>query len=408
MKLFFYYTRNVIGLILVLGPLCGLLLDTLAMLIVAFAMPVAGTNLAETNFFPACPANAADGIPDSSGFFIPILFLVSLLAGLILTIIFYNNLPFRAWICMSCLISAYGCFLVKTEPLSPSAVIGLCLAGIFSAGLLMTLPSSVVTGWFRMSKLPVLAVVWSVSVVLAVLWFFLLQYSFFLCTLLGILFMLAGAILFLEKPPFPAVLTGPDVSVFHSHFIKNQGQNLFRTRIFFAIICFSLGNCLQLADWSSLISPPNKPASAVLPPVLLLTAAFAPYIAGLFISRKGIFSQCILQIFLAEIAVMCFSAANSPRLHAAGLLVLMLCFSMLFTTLPILVYYLYGPADYPRRSGSMWSAVPAGLLASFLCAKSSVSGYYQAEALSLSALGLLVFSFFAIFSAWKHRLAVIS
>lgn len=401
MKLFFYYTRNIIGLMLVLGPLCGLLLNVLTE-----TVPIPARQI---NSFSMVPAGAdTAGIPISSSFFILLLFLISLLAGLLFAPVFYDFLPFRVWISISCLFSIYGCILAKTGTELPATAIGICLSGMFASGLLTVLPSSMVTGWFRMSKLPVFSVVWSVSVVLAVLWFFLLQYNFSLYSLWGILFMLSGAIFFLEEPPFPAIPTNLSVSVFHPHFLKNQERNLLRTHIFFAIISFSLGNCLQLADWPALMQPENKTVSTFFPPLLLLLAAFAPYIAGAFISKKGIFSQCILQIFLAETAVMCFSSSGSLKLHIAGLLVLILCFMMLFVTLPILIYYLYGPANYPRRSCSVWRAVPTGFLASFLCTKSSVSGYYQVEALSLSALGLLVFSFFAIFSAWKHRLAVVS
>ena len=98
MKLFFYYTRNIIGLMLVLGPLCGLLLNVLTE-----TVPIPARQINSLSTVPAGADTA--GIPISSGFFILLLFLISLLAGLLFAPVFYDFLPFRAWISISCLFS---------------------------------------------------------------------------------------------------------------------------------------------------------------------------------------------------------------------------------------------------------------------------------------------------------------
>ena len=137
MREFFYKTRNIIGIILIISPVPG--------------------------------AFSTDR---------PFLFYLLLLAGTAAAVplhcIGILFLPFRLWLFSACLAAAAGLALAAPSaavllPFDPVYLSAL-FQGAACGGLLLLLPPVMITGWFRRSKNMVLGILWSVSLLLMPLW----------------------------------------------------------------------------------------------------------------------------------------------------------------------------------------------------------------------------------------------
>lgn len=119
---FFYYTRNITGLILLISPLVGFLFIDFS-------------------------------------FTLSMVFLCSLAAGMLLGALCYDCLNFRLWICIFCIACSAGAFLLHTGLLSGSgsqtsalSLIGLAFVGLYGGSLVSIVPSNILVSWFRASK----------------------------------------------------------------------------------------------------------------------------------------------------------------------------------------------------------------------------------------------------------------
>ena len=167
-------------------------------------------------------------------------------------------------------------------------------------------------------------------------------------------------------------------------------------------------------------------------PYLFLAAA--PVLTALFMERKGVFSGCVLLIFLCESAVLCLGSAGSAAdglvgsaagimggvsggtaaadvgsrvLPLAGRCLLATAAGCLPVVLPILNHYLYGSISFLESFGRLVFFLPAGLLASMPFCYLASEGELLPEDPVIFLLFLLVMSFFCIFSAWKHRFIIL-
>ena len=157
------------------------------------------------------------------------------------------------------------------------------------------------------------------------------------------------------------------------------------------LVTFSQRSALTLSGFTTL--------QAMYP---ALTAG--PLCCAWFIERKGVYSGCVLLIFLTEITIMCFGF-ETPSLWSfhLGCLALGAALTLLLILLPILVYYLYGPTEFCERLAQVSLAFPIGLATFPLLSKTQLLDPLTVNYLTFAAMFLLMISFFIIFSAWKHR-----
>lgn len=405
MRDFFYKTRNITGIILIISPVLGTFRADMPFL-----------------FYLLLLAGAAAAVPVHC-------------AGILF-------LPFRLWLFTACLAAAAGQILTMPSaagllPFDPVYLSAL-LQGAACGGLLLLLPPVMTSGWFRRSKNMVLGILWSVSLLLLPLWQAAFTHAAGWASTAAFLFMAAG-ILFLQRPPVN----------FHCRenpLLQGRSGTFVRPSIYTASIAASLGMVISL---SVLMAPEQNmfrlsgDSFSGLPAMLLsgLTAALpylflaaAPVLTALFMERKGVFSGCILLIFLCESAVLCLGSAGSAAggfaesaawtvggvsggaaaadvgsrvLPLAGRGLLAAAAGCLPVVLPILTHYLYGSINFLESFGRLVFFLPAGLLASMPFCYLASEGELLPEDPVIFLLFLLVMSFFCIFSAWKHRFIIL-
>ena len=402
---FFYKTRNIIGIILIISPVLGTFRADMPFL-----------------FYLLLLAGAAAAVPVHC-------------AGILF-------LPFHLWLFTACLTAAAGQILTMPSaagllPFDPVYLSAL-LQGAACGGLLLLLPPVMTTGWFRRSKNMVLGILWSVSLLLLPLWQAAFTHAAGWASTAAFLFMAAG-ILFLQRPPVN----------FHCRenpLLQGRSGTFVRPSIYTASIAASLGMVISL----SVLTAPEQNMFRLsgnpfpgLPAMLLsgLTAALpylflaaAPVLTALFMERKGVFSGCVLLIFLCESAVLCLGSAGSAAggfaesaawtvggvsggaaaaavgsrvLPLAGRGLLAAAAGCLPVVLPILTHYLYGSINFLESFGRLVFFLPAGLLASMPFCYLASEGELLPEDPVIFLLFLLVMSFFCIFSAWKHRFIIL-
>lgn len=368
---FFYLTRNILGLVIVISPLAGFLCIDYS-------------------------------------FFLSLGFLCGLIAGVPLAFGCYTQLPFRLWTCLYVLLSCYGFFLFSYWENGFFAAAGTFLSGLGCSGLAFILPANLIVSWFRYSKTLLLGAVFSGAFALGFLWKILLERFTYPALAAAGCFMLLGILLFLERPPRfllqeenqPSPASGRRLSRFH---LRSTRKVFFYT----LIICFALGFGLFLAQ--SVPSPNRIPAADTDRPLFLFCGLMTgPLLSGLFMNRKGVYSGCILLIFLTEVTIMCFGFENRTfLLLQTGYFAVGAALGILPVLLPILTYYLYGPSEFSRRLAQVLPAVPAGFVILPLLTCLKLTDPLTLNYLIFAAMFLLMISFFIIFSAWKHRFVLL-
>ncbi|MGN0713875.1 MAG: hypothetical protein ACI4LJ_08820 [Anaerovoracaceae bacterium] len=431
MREFFYKTRNIAGIVLIISPLLGAFRPDRPFL-----------------FYLLLLTGAAAAVPVHC-------------AGILF-------LPFRLWIFLACLAAAAGQILAAPFaagflPFDPVWLSAL-LQGAACSGLLLLLPPVMITGWFRRSKTMVLGILWSVSLLLLPLWQAAFLHAADWASAASAIFMAVG-ILFLQRPPV-------NFRFRENPLLLGRSGTFVKPSIYTASIAASLGMVVSL---SVLMTPERNTLSpfgelhsvqasmllsggtlsalpsmllsgdalSALPSMLLsgLTAALpylflaaAPVLTALFVERKGVFSGCVLLIFLCESAVLCLGSAGgaaggfvgsaaglmggvsggaaaadvgSRVLPLAGRCLLAAAAGCLPVVLPILNHYLYGSISFLESFGRLVFFLPAGLLASMPFCYLAAEGELLPEDPVIFLLFLLVLSFFCIFSAWKHRFIIL-
>ena len=361
---FFYMTRNIFGLIFVISPLAGFLYI-------------------------------------DQPFVLSIVFLSATLIGLPLAVTCYEFFNFKLWTTLCGVIFCYGAFLVLYWSGTPFAAVGSALSGLATGGLMFLLPANIIIHWFRVSKALMLGVIWSISLILGVFWKMALERNTYLSLFMSALFILSGTLFFLEKPPY----------FMENDFIKKPKSLQRRRRnSSIKITAFSFILSISLGVFSCFISASSGKISVLTGDNLFFLAGLTlgPIVSSLFIEKKGIYSGCILNIFAAEISIMCsgFSEAYkwfpSLAMFSCGF-----CLSMMTVILPILTYYLYGPAGYSKNLLHVLFPVPMGILLTTPINYFNLIEETSLIGVTIGSLLLLVVGFFTVFSAWKHRLVLL-
>lgn len=368
---FFYLTRNILGLLLVISPLAGFLCI------------------------------------DYSLFLSPE-FLCGLAVGVPLALRCYNLLPFRLWTGLYVLLCCGGFFLCVSEENGLPVLAGVLLAGLGYGGLALILPANLIVSWFRFSKTLLLGLVWSGAFAFGLLWKILLERITYPALLSAGALMLLGVLFFLERPPRFLLQNGLQPSPASGRRLSRFRSRSARKVFFYTlIISFALSFGLFLAQYGLQAErlPAVTPAGSVFWFGGLL---IGPLLAGLFINQKGVYSGCVLLIFLTEVTIMCFGFENdAPLFLRIGYTAVGAALGMLPVLLPILAYYLYGPAEFSERLAQVLLAVPAGLAAVPLLTFMRFLDPLTVNYLTFAAMFLLMISFFIIFSAWKHRFVLL-
>lgn len=389
---FFYKTRNILGLILVISPALALL-------------------------------------PAGNGFSLSLPFLCAMAVGLPLLCAAFRAMPLRLWTALCAFLLAAGFFLHGPEifwtentreswtahlssPLWKS--IAAFLSGLGTCGLVLILPPNLAVGWFRRSKTTILGLVWTGSLFLSFLWRQLLYFSPLPAFLAALSFLLTGGLLFLEKPPV-------DYRHRHNPLTCGRPATYVRPAAYVTILGFSLHLIPALASGpaSDPLSPlsiimttmtpmtSDGPAAILLLVLPVLAMTLAPLFTARLMEKKGVFSGCVLLIFLCESAILCLGSFTGWGWQLCGRSLYAMALAGLLVIIPVLTVYLYGQADYLESAGRLTFFLPVGFLTAepfrYLI---NVGEFPQGDAVIFLLL-LLVASFFCIFMAWKRRFVIL-
>ncbi len=155
---------------------------------------------------------------------------------------------------------------------------------------------------------------------------------------------------------------------------------------------------------------PSHALAELLSALAALLLAFGALLTSHLISRRGVFSGCVLLLILCLLPLifLCLPTAMPQQFFSIiGLPLLFLAAGGLPVTLSVLTYYLYGKTHFAQ---SLNRLTVCGVLGLFLTLPFSVSNSSLIAAnkeTSVFLFSLLLFSFFCIFSAWKQRFVVL-
>ena len=359
MLYFFYFARNILGLIMVISPVAGLLF--------------------------------IDFNPD----LFVILSLASVL-GIPVGLILLKILPFRLLNILSASVFLVSAFRLTLTGAAGESWASLACMGLCFPMLAAILPVNIVSGWFRSSKVRILGMVWSISLVSAVILGIIMKRFTYTAFIISVAMMIAGTGFLLQTPPhLPVRFTAAAPDSFHNAHQQKSSLKLF---IFFLCISFTTGLAFMMHEAADIDFFLSEKALFI---AGLCAGPAAAALLGIF---RGIYSSCIWLLFLAEITMFCSGQAAGAVL--AGYSVALssgLCLGGLPVALPVMAYYVCGPVNYNDSFCRILTSIPAGLLLSAMVKMLVVNKTFLPW-ISAGAMILLIFAFFTIFSAWKRRL----
>lgn len=350
-----------------------------------------------------------------------IVFLCALAAGIPLGAACYELVNFKLWTSFYCAAACMSAFLLRcgqmpseaadaaafnvsnvsaSAPTDIALIFGAAFMGLLAGGLAAVLPANIIVNWFRASKTVVTGAVYTLSLLCGAGIGILMERYTYATLFAGFVIMLAGTLFFLEQPP--AFLSiEPECCRERLASVRRAGT--VKVFCFLFIISFALGHSIFLPP----VQVPSDyfiSADDVFRMGLLAGAAAA----GLFSELKGIYSGCILTIFLAELSVFSSDLWNPVFQLYLSSLTGGLCLSVLPVVSIIAVYYLKGPFGYNSCVSKIFPAMPLGLAAAGTASAMSAKSSLSAQNVSIVLMIMLVISFFTIFSAWKHRLVILN
>lgn len=363
---FFYCTRNIAGLIMVISPLVGFLYIDYS-------------------------------------FTLSMIFLCSLAAGIPLGSACYDLLNFRLWTSLACLAACLGAFLLHTglseTGIGASAALGMAFLGLYAGGLAAVVPANLLVSWFRASKTILTGTVFSISILLGIPWAALMERYTYPILLLSLALMLTGTLFFLQQPPM--FLSAP---VLCEDIKFKAGRKSMVIKLFAFIMAVSFAGGIPIFNpeesypFDFFISPKG---------LFILGLAAGPFISGLLSEFKGVYSGCIFIIFLAQLSVFSFGEGQMVFQLYINAFSRGMFLSSMTVIIPITIYYTYGPGGYNSCLSRVYAAFPLGLaLAGAISGYASVFAGTQvisSQTASIFLMLLLIACFFTIFSTWKHR-----
>lgn len=183
---------------------------------------------------------------------------------------------------------------------------------------------------------------------------------------------------------------------------KRHSRNKIKVILFFSIISISTAIVWTMATRNFPIQ--SNPAIVY---YLFLGTILGPLLITTFVRLKGIYSGCVLLIFLAETALLFTTLYKHVSfLPAIGFLGIGLITTSTLCLCPLLTHYLFGPgAYYHDLSDCLLACLSGGLL--LLPLSHLDEGIILSTQLTVTTIGMLLISFFALFSAWSHRLVLL-
>lgn len=328
-----------------------------------------------------------------------LLALVSSVAGISLIKLCTVHLSRAVWSLMAAFTACYGVFLTEFSSSVFWSYAGSVLAGAAAGGMLFIFPCIAADLLSCKRTVFPFSAVWSISISMT----FALRLS------------LAGSSYVLIILSFILLLPGSralkNISFSQPEPVIKQDKRVVKKTAYIKAFALFTGICTALV--LSMAAPEISGRQASSPetwlPVFLFAAGAAtgPVILAFFAGKKGIFGSAILNIFLIETAVMCFSFYDKDSfLLMCGYLSLGLCLSSSVVICPLIAYYLFGPENYANRLCGIFKFLISGywviLPVNFL--EKPVFAFSPAV---ICTFILLLCSFFTVFSAWKHRLVLL-
>ncbi len=354
MMQFFSKTRTLIGLILMLSPLLSLL--------------------------------SADW---PSTFWPP--FFCSMLLALFPLKAAMKHLPFRIWLAFCCLLGTAGTLSAFSQNPGITAFLSSIFLGCSSCGLLLLLPPWIAVGRY-VSAAPALGLVWSCSLLFSIPLQLLLQHTASSGLILAAAMTSAGFMFIGKRVPHVQLLKSPPHDFFSASMVK--------VVLFFLCFLTSIGICSVLLAAKGPTAPTSDFLSA-------LALASGPILSSYFTEKKGIYSSCVLSIFLTETALLLTCFSTSPAAVTAGGAILSLSAGTTAVILPILAFYLCGRTGYLHGLSPLTLCIPVSLLFSWPFRNMAATGELMQQDTAAFLLFLLIAGFLCIFFAWKRRFIIL-
>ena len=152
---------------------------------------------------------------------------------------------------------------------------------------------------------------------------------------------------------------------------------------------------------------PSVDFSPEVSPIFWAGLLGGPLFTGWFIERRGIFSGCILLLFLCESPLLCLCFPHSTAALLSGRVMLLIAAGGFPVVLAVLTHYLYGPHHYQRNLSTLVFCIPLGLMAALPFASFSGQRKIPLEEPAVCLFFLLILGFFCIFFAWKQRFIIL-
>lgn len=335
-------------------------------------------------FFLVCPMLSVLLTDRPVSFWVP--FFCATALSLPILRIALQNLPLRFVLFLFTSVFLLG---VSASQAAVSALLLGC-----SSTLLLLLPPAVMTGWHPRNWTGMLAAAWSAAILGAPLLQYvasllpqLIWYIFLFCS--------AGSLICIRKPAESWKQTPPPL-------ILERKKLYLRPAFFTAAISCSLLISLSIIPSPNAAEPPFTPNS-----LFWLSLACGPQLAARFAEKKGVFSSCILLIFLCEATMLFLGFFTGSQAALAGAVFLALSSGAMVITLPLLTFYLFGRNHYLKNLSRILFSVPLGLFFGVPCLQLAAEGQLPPDEAAIILLFLLVMGFFCIFFAWKQRFVVL-
>jgi len=315
--------------------------------------------------------------------------LLSASAGVYFAKMLFVLISIRTLVCLNGLFSFYGILLYLFSSNNVINTVGFALIGLSCGALLLLIPSNLTIMWFGNNKVMFSGTIWSFSSLLGIIFSNLIAAYPLGGSSVCLVLTMIGSVL-IKK--FPAAYKDPLLS--HSQRISPRlNRKLLPAALFFLFLGLAQGLMYMMAvSNSSLNSSLSYMASG---------AVAAPLISSLFCNKKGVFSSCILLIFLSELCTMFLSFYNyAPFVQNIAVFLFGGVLTMTLCLLPVFCFYMFGPGNINSRLVSSAIFLPLGFLIAFFIPLT------EKDLVSLTFLTILC-SFFALFSAWRHRLTLL-
>ena len=302
-----------------------------------------------------------------------------------------NRMSFRFWLMCCCFLSIIGIYFADLQNPGSSALPAPILLGCSASGLLLILPPWIAVGRY-VSAAPFLGLAWSCSLLCSMLLQILTEFTPVSALALAVILTSVGLFCIRGRIPHVRLLEAPPHDFFSPSMVKAV--------VFFLCLLTSIGI-------GSVISPAKSPVSSESVLLFSFFLVCGPLLSSWFTEKKGIYSSCILTIFLTETALLLTGFSENRIFTSAGGAVLALAAGSTAVILPMLTFYLCGRTGYIRGLFPLLLCIPVSLLFSWPFRIMASHGELVQQDAAAFLFFLLITGFLCIFFAWKHRFIIL-